>query len=51
MSRKRKRKSTYQKRNKNPLIKGKFYRIKDSNGGHPTKLFRKKHKEKQILGC
>lgn len=45
MSRKRKRKSTYQKRYKKPLIKGKFYRIKDSNDGHPTKLFRKNTKK------
>ena len=45
MSRKRKRKSTYQRRYKKPLIKGKFYRIKDSNGGHPSKLFKKSTKK------
>lgn len=45
MSRKRKRKSTYQRRYKKPLIKGKFYRVKDSNGGHPSKLFRKNTKK------
>ena len=45
MSRKRKRKSTYQRRFNRPLIKGKFYRIKDSNGGHPSKLFQKNTKK------
>lgn len=45
MSRKRKRKSTYQRRYKKPLIKGKFYRVKDSNGGHPSKIFRKNTKK------
>ena len=30
---------------KKPLIKGKFYRVKDSNGGHPSKLFRKNTKK------
>ena len=42
---KRKRKSTYQRRYKKPLIKGKFYRIRDSNGGHPSRLFRKNTKK------
>ena len=45
MSRKRKRKSTYQRRYRKPLIKGNFYRVKDSNGGHPSKLFRKNTKK------
>ena len=45
MSRKRKRKSTYQRRYNKPLIKGKFYRIKDSSGGHPSKLFKKNTKK------
>ena len=45
MSRKRKRKSTYQKRYNKPLTKGKFYRIKDSSGGHPSKLFKKNTKK------
>jgi len=30
----KKRKSTYQRRCNKPLIKGKFYRVKDRNGGH-----------------
>ena len=42
---KRKRKSTYERRVKKPLIKGKFYRIKDSNGGHPSKLIMKNTKK------
>ena len=42
---KRKRKSTYQKRYKKPLIRGKFYRVIDTNGGHPSKLFKKNTKK------
>jgi hypothetical protein len=45
MSRKRKRKSTYQRRYKNPLIKGKFYRIMDSSGGHYSRLYKKNTKK------
>ena len=45
MSRNRKRKSTFHKRFDKPLIKGKFYRVKDSNGGHPSKLFKKSTKK------
>lgn len=41
MSRKRKRHSTYQRRYNKPLIEGKFYRVKDSSGGHPAKLYKK----------
>lgn len=41
----RKRKSTLERRLKKPLINGKFYRVKDSNGGHPSKLFRKNTKK------
>ena len=45
MSRKRKRKSTYQRRYRKPLIRGKFYRVRDSNGGHPSKLYKKNTKK------
>ena len=45
MSRKRKRKSTYHRRFYKFLIKGKFYRVNDTNGGHPSKLFRKNTKK------
>lgn len=37
----KKRKSTYQRRCSKPLTKGKFYRVKDSNGGHYSKLYKK----------
>lgn len=37
----KKRKSTYQRRCNEPLIKGKFYRVKDRNGGHYSKLYKK----------
>ena len=42
---KQKRKSTYQRRYKKPLIKGKFYRVMDSNGGHYSRLYRKNTKK------
>lgn len=45
MSKRRKRKSTYLRRYRKPLIRGKFYRVSDSNGGHPSKLFRKNTKK------
>ena len=45
MSRRRNRKSTFYRRYNRPLIKGKFYRVKDKNGGHPSKLFKKNTKK------
>ena len=41
MGRKRRKRSTYSRRFNRPLIKGKFYIVADSSGGHPSKLFRK----------
>ncbi len=38
---KRNRKSAYKRRYNKPLIKGKFYRIMDSNGGHYSRLYKK----------
>ena len=45
MSKRRKRKSTYLRRFSKPLIRGKFYRVRDTSGGHPSKLFRKNTKK------
>ena len=42
---KRKRKSTYERRYKKPLIKGKFYKVNDKNGGHYSKLYKKNTKK------
>ena len=44
MSHKR-RKSTFRKRSSKPLIKGKFYRINDTNGGHYSRLYKKNTKK------
>ncbi|MBR0295008.1 MAG: hypothetical protein IJQ67_03795 [Bacilli bacterium] len=43
--RNKKRKSTYERRYQKPLIKGKFYRIMDSNGGHYSRLYKKNTKK------
>ena len=45
MSRKRKRKSTYQRRYNKPLIKGKFYKVNDTSGGHYSRLYKKNTKK------
>lgn len=37
----RKRKSTLQKRLKKPLLRGKIYKLKDSNGGHYSTIYKK----------
>ena len=42
---KRNHKSTYRRRYNKPLIKGKFYRIMDSNGGHYSRLYKKNTKK------
>ena len=43
----RKRKSSYKRRFNKPLIKGKFYKVNDSNGGHYSRLYKKNtHKNK-----
>ena len=38
---KRQRKSTYKRRFCKPLVKGKFYKVNDTNGGHYSRLYRK----------
>ena len=45
MSKRRKRKSTYVKRFKKPLIRGKFYKVSDSKGGHYSRIYRKNTKK------
>ena len=45
MSKKHKRKSTYLRRFKKPLIRGKFYKVSDSNGGHYSRIYRKNTKK------
>ena len=45
MNKRRKRKSTYLRRFRKPLIRGKFYKISDSNGGHYSRLYRKNTKK------
>lgn len=45
MGGKRKRKSTYQRRYNKPLIKGKFYRVNDTSGGHYSRLYKKSTKK------
>ena len=42
---KRKRKSTYERRLKKPLLKGKFYKVNDTSGGHYSRLYKKNTKK------
>ena len=43
--RNKKRKSTYERRYKKPLFKGKFYKVNDKNGGHYSRLYKKNTKK------
>ena len=49
MSGKRKRKSTYQRRYNKPLVKGKFYKVNDTSGGHYSRLYKKNTKNRRRI--
>lgn len=41
----RKKRSSYQRRYRKKLIKGKFYKVRDKNGGHYSRLYKKNTKK------
>ena len=45
MSRKRIRKSTYQRRYSRPLFRGKIYKTRDAKGGHYATIYKKNTKK------